>query len=62
MKRTVFIKYLVKNGCLLVREGASHSIYQNVRTGKKSTVARHSELSELMCKIICKQLEIPTIS
>lgn len=27
---------------------------------KKSTVGRHPVLSDLMCKIICKQLEIPS--
>ncbi len=61
MKRNTFIKYLKENGCILVREGANHSLFMNQENGKKSTVGRHPELSNLMCKIICKQLEIPSI-
>ena len=61
MKRSHFIKYLRENNCVLVREGANHSIYKNVLNNKISTVGRHSELSDLMCKVICKQLEIPQI-
>ena len=61
MKRNAFIKHLKTNGRILVREGSNHSLYGNPLNGKKSTVGRHPELSDLMCKIICKQLEIPTI-
>jgi len=61
MKRNAFIKHLKANGCILVREGANHSLFINPDNRKKSTVGRHPELSNLMCKIICKQLEIPSI-
>lgn len=61
MKRTAFLKHLMDNDCVLVREGANHSLYINTKNGKKSTVGRHTELSNLMCKIICKQLEIPPV-
>ncbi len=61
MKRNAFLKYLNENKCVLVREGANHSLYMNTKNGKKSTVGRHPELSNLMCKIICKQLEIPPV-
>ncbi len=61
MKRNAFLKHLRTNGCILVREGANHSLYSNPVKGKISTVGRHPELSDLMCKIICKQLEIPSI-
>jgi mRNA interferase HicA len=61
MKRNAFIKHLKTNDCVLIREGAKHSLYINVKNGKKSTVGRHPELSDLMCKVICKQLEIPSI-
>jgi mRNA interferase HicA len=62
MKRSAFLKYLKANGCILVREGAKHSLYLNTNNGKKSTVGRHSELSNLMCNIICKQLDIPSFN
>jgi len=61
MKRNAFIKYLKENGCILAREGSNHSLYINPINGKKSTVGRHLELSNLMCKVICKELKIPSI-
>jgi len=61
MKRNAFIKHLKTNGCILVREAANHSLFINPINGKKSTVGRNPELSNLMCKVICKQLEIPSI-
>ncbi len=61
MKRNAFIKHLKANGCILLREGSNHSLFVNPVNTKKSTVGRHPELSNLMCKVICKQLEIPLI-
>lgn len=61
MKRNAFLKYLKANDCILVREGSNHSLYINTKNGRKSTVGRHPELSNLMCKVICKQLGIPTV-
>ena len=61
MKRADFVKHLTTNGCILLREGAKHTIYVNPENQKQSTVGRHQELSNLLCKIICKQLEIPSI-
>ena len=59
MKRNDFIKHLKKHNCILMREGGSHSIYKNLSNQKQSAVARHRELSNLLCRKICKQLEIP---
>lgn len=61
MKRNNFIKHLKKYNCVLLREGGSHSIYKNQTNQKQSAVGRHRELSNLLCKKICKQLEIPEI-
>ncbi|MBY0436215.1 MAG: type II toxin-antitoxin system HicA family toxin [Cyclobacteriaceae bacterium] len=61
MKRIQFIKHLEENGCYLLREGANHSIYQNITNKRQSSVGRHRELSDLLCKKICKQLDIPEI-
>jgi hypothetical protein len=60
MKRKAFIKHLKQHNCILAREGSNHSLYLNTKNGKKSTVGRHNELSDQMCKIICNQLEIPS--
>ena len=62
MKRQKLIKHLVKHNCLLKREGANHSIYQNTQNKKQSSVGRHNELSDLLCGKICKQLGVPPIS
>ncbi len=53
MKRHQLIKHLKKHGCVLLREGAKHSIYQNPINNRQSTVGRHRELSDLLCKSIC---------
>jgi mRNA interferase HicA len=61
MKRGDLIRHLNKQGCYLLREGANHSIFQNPANKRQTTVGRHPELSDLLCKKICKQLEIPEI-
>jgi len=61
MKRIKFIKYLDKNDCALIREGSSHTLYRNISNGKVSTVPRHAEIKENLCRKICKDLGIPDI-
>ncbi|MCX6279525.1 MAG: addiction module toxin, HicA family [Bacteroidetes bacterium] len=50
MKRGDFLKHLNTNGCTLLREVAKHTIYLNPENQKQSTVGRHQELSNLLCK------------
>ncbi|MEI7727588.1 MAG: type II toxin-antitoxin system HicA family toxin [Bacteroidota bacterium] len=61
MKRSEFLKHLALYNCILLREGANHSIFFNPINRKQSTVGRHQELSNLLCKKICKQLDIPSV-
>lgn len=61
MKRVEFLKHLRAHGCIMLREGANHTIYLNPANQKQSTIGRHQELSNLLCKKVCKQLEIPSI-
>jgi len=61
MKRGEFLKHLRAHGCIMLREGANHTIYLNPANQKQSTIGRHQELSNLLCKKVCKQLEIPSI-
>ena len=58
MKRGDFIRHLNMNECYLLREGSNHSIFQNSNNKKQTAVGRHNELSDLLCKKICRQLEI----
>ncbi|MDX2227861.1 MAG: type II toxin-antitoxin system HicA family toxin [Verrucomicrobiae bacterium] len=53
------MRHLESNGCPLKREGASHSIYWNPKTGRREPVPRHTEVPDLLVRKICKALEIP---
>lgn len=56
MKRTAFIRSLVRRGCYLHRHGPRHDIYANQRTGRKAPVPRHTEIKDSLVRIIEKQL------
>ncbi|MDP2794497.1 MAG: type II toxin-antitoxin system HicA family toxin [Sulfurisoma sp.] len=59
MKRLDLIRWLERNGCELLREGGSHSVYVNRAKQKAATVPRHREINEFLARKICKDLEIP---
>jgi len=61
MKRNQLIKHITENGCIFKREGSSHSIYMNLNTGKRTAIPRHTEINDVICNEICKQLGIPKI-
>ena len=61
MKRNKIIKYILNNGCVLKREGGDHTLFMNLFTGKRSAVPRHTEIDDMLCNTICKQLGIPNI-
>jgi mRNA interferase HicA len=44
MKRRALLGHLQEHGCALVREGGSHSIWSNPKTGSKEAVPRHNEI------------------
>ncbi len=58
MKTTNFIKFLSLQDCLLIREGGNHSIFQNQKNKKLSSVPRHKEIKNYLVKKICRDLEI----
>ena len=59
MKYRDVIRHLKAHGCVLLREGGSHSVYVNRVTRKVSTIPRHREINEFLVRKICKDLEIP---
>jgi len=61
MKRNKLVTYLKKNGCAFLREGGSHSLYRNISSGKISTIPRHPDIKENLCRKICKDLGIQDI-
>ncbi|OHA80901.1 MAG: addiction module toxin, HicA family [Candidatus Yonathbacteria bacterium RIFCSPHIGHO2_01_FULL_51_10] len=58
MKRLDLVKHLHKEGCTLVREGASHSVFFNAITRRVSTVPRHAEINNHLAQKICRDLGI----
>jgi mRNA interferase HicA len=56
VKRRAFIHTLEILGCTLKRSGAKHDIYFNSLTGLSTTVPRHQELADTLCKTILNQL------
>jgi predicted RNA binding protein YcfA (HicA-like mRNA interferase family) len=56
MKRRELEKKLRKAGCYLKREGASHSLWINPRTGVVEAIPRHTEIKEALAKKILKSL------
>ena len=60
MKRRDLVAHLEAHGCVLVREGASHTVYRNAATGEWATVPRHREVKDDLARKICKDLSVPT--
>jgi mRNA interferase HicA len=56
MKRKELIKKITSSGCILLRHGNRHDLYQNPKTGKKQPVPRHDEIDENLAKHILKEL------
>lgn len=46
MKRTALLRHLRKHGCVLKREGRSHSLWMNPETGELEAVPRHVEIPQ----------------
>ena len=58
MKRSQLIKHLNASDCECYGEGAKHSKFRNKKTGKKTTVPRHTEIDNDFARDICKQLGV----
>lgn len=57
MKRKLLEKRLRIAGCYLKREGSSHSLWINVKTGAIEAIPRHTEIKEPLAHKILKNLE-----
>jgi predicted RNA binding protein YcfA (HicA-like mRNA interferase family) len=56
MKRRELLRWLQREGCVLLRSGGNHDIYLNPRSGKKQPVPRHSEIDEHLARHILRYL------
>jgi len=61
MKRETLLRHLRHHGCYLKREGASHSLWTNPKTGAVEAVPRHTEISDLLARKICRKLNVPEL-
>ncbi|MCL2313532.1 MAG: type II toxin-antitoxin system HicA family toxin [Firmicutes bacterium] len=61
MKRNKIVKYIIENDCIFYREGGNHTIFMNPETLQWAAVPRHTEIDDILCNKICKQLGIPKI-
>jgi mRNA interferase HicA len=58
VKRRALIRHLTHHGCLLLREGGSHSVYWNPANRRVSTMPRHVEVGDALALKICKDLGV----
>ena len=58
MKRKELVKELESKGCILLRHGSNHDIYENPANGKRAPVPRHNEIKDYLVKKIRKELDI----
>ena len=58
MKRTDLVRYLLRQGCIFVREGGNHSVFFNPLLRQVSTIPRHKEINNFLARKICKDLGI----
>ncbi len=56
MKRKELEKRLRLAGCRLKREGRSHSLWINPKTGAVEAIPRHTEIKEPLAKKILRNL------
>jgi hypothetical protein len=56
MNRNNLTRFLSKNKCFILREGAKHSVFFNPLTRRSTTVPRHNEIDNFLAKKICRDL------
>ena len=61
MKRSSLLQHLRRHGCVLKREGGSHSLWTNPSTGAVEAVPRHTEIANNLARKICRNLSIQEI-
>lgn len=59
MKRADLLRRLQQHGCVLKREGGSHSIWFNPQTREIQAIPRHTEIGENLARKICRKLSVP---
>ncbi len=58
MKRRDLLAHLTAFGCVLLREGARHSWWNNPAQNRRSAIPRHVEISNHLARKICRDLGV----
>jgi len=61
VKRTAPLRHLRRHGCYLKREGRSHSLSCNPKTGAVEAVPRHTEIADRLARKIRRALSVPDL-
>jgi predicted RNA binding protein YcfA (HicA-like mRNA interferase family) len=61
MKQEALLRHLRKHGCYLKREGGSHTLWCNPKTGQVEAIPRHIEIPNGLAKKICRGLSVPEV-
>ena len=59
MKRVELLRHLREQGCAFIREGGCHSWWGHAVNNRRSSVPRHTEISDILARKICKDLGVP---
>jgi mRNA interferase HicA len=59
VKRKDLLKHLRAQGCELLREGRSHSVWVNRAPQQQASIPRHREINDYTVRSICRQLGVP---
>jgi mRNA interferase HicA len=62
IRRLDLERHLRAHGCAPVREGGRHTVWENVRTERRSTIPRHRDLPRGTARAICDQLGVPRVA
>jgi mRNA interferase HicA len=58
MKCRALLGHLQEHGCILFREGSSHSFWSNPKTSRKEAIHRHNEIKKFLARSICRNLSV----
>ena len=59
MKRGDLIRHIEKHGCVFVREGKRHTLYENPAAEHEAAIPRHQEIKNWLAREICDELRVP---
>ena len=59
MKQRALLRHPCVYGGILKREGWSHALWTNPRTGETEAVPRHAEIPDVLTRKVCRGLSVP---